>query len=69
MRPMLMLFALWTALLPALASAQAIAVPPGERSSETPTMTFLFETRNAKLTLLFIPGGEGHFGIQPDWTA
>jgi dienelactone hydrolase len=49
-----------------MALAQAIAVPSLEKSS-TPTMTFLFRAPEAKATLLFIPGGEGRRGIQPDW--
>ena len=32
-------------------------------------MTFLFQAKDAKVTLVFIPGGGGNFGIQPDWTA
>jgi pimeloyl-ACP methyl ester carboxylesterase len=51
---------------PSAALAQAIAVPSLENPS-TPTMTFLFRAPEAKATLVFIPGGEGRRGIQPDW--
>jgi len=32
-------------------------------------MTYAFEAPDAKATLVFIPGGEGHRGVKPDWTA
>jgi pimeloyl-ACP methyl ester carboxylesterase len=53
---------LWTG----AALAQAFAVSPtykGLFSSSDPTMTFLFEAPEAKATLVFVPGGEGHHGI------
>ena len=58
-------------LVPALSFAQAIAVPPSQPGffgAPVPTMTYLFEAKDAKVTLVFIPGGGGNFGIQPDWT-
>ncbi len=54
------------------AYAQAIPVNPtykGWFASSNPTMTFLFEAAEAKATLVFIPGGEGHRGVKPEWTA
>jgi hypothetical protein len=54
------------------AYAQAIPVSStnkGMFASPNPTMTFLFEAIEAKATLIFIPGGEGHRGVKPDWTA
>ncbi len=54
------------------AYAQAIPVNPtykGWFASSDPTMTFLFEAAEAKATLVSIPGGEGHVGIKPEWTA
>lgn len=53
------------------AYAQAISVDAtykGLFSSSEPTMTFLFESKDAKGTLVFIPGGEGRRGIKPEWT-
>ncbi len=55
-----------------VAYAQAIPVNPtykGWFASSNPTMTFLFEAAEAKATLVFIPGGEGHRGVKPEWTA
>lgn len=54
------------------AYAQAIPVNPTNKglfASSDPTMTFLFEAAEAKATLVFIPGGEGHRGVKRDWTA
>lgn len=58
--------------VPTLSFGQAIAVPASQTSlfgSPAPTMTFLFEAQHAKSTLVFVPGGGGHFGIEPEWTA
>lgn len=59
------------ALVPTMCFGQAIAVPASETSifgTAPPTMTFLFEAKDAGITLVFVPGGGGNFGIQPDWT-
>ena len=51
---------------PGAALAQVFAVSPTYKSffaSPDPTMTFLFEAKEAKATLVFIPGGEGFYGI------
>lgn len=55
-----------------IAYAQAIPVNPtykGLFASSDPTMTFLFESAQAKATMAFIPGGEGRRGVKPEWTA
>lgn len=55
-----------------VAYAQAIPVVPSYKgifTSSDPTMTFLFETVEAKATLVVIPGGEGRRGVKPEWTA
>lgn len=51
---------------PGAALAQVFAVSPSYKSffsSPDPTMTFLFEAKEARATLVFIPGGEGFHGI------
>lgn len=53
-------------LVPVAAMAQVFAVSPtykGFFSSSDPTMTFLFEAKEAAATLVFVPGGEGFHGI------
>lgn len=49
--------------------AQVFAVDPiktGWSYSTDKTKTFLWESKNAKATLIFIPGGEGHLGLADD---
>lgn len=68
----LFLISLVTSLTASTACAQAIAVNPtykGFFASTAPTMSFLFEAPQAEATLVFIPGGEGHHGMKPEWTA
>lgn len=51
-----------------LAKAQLIAVEQNETSflvSSTPTMTFLYAGKDAKATLIFLPGGLGSVGVKP----
>jgi pimeloyl-ACP methyl ester carboxylesterase len=48
--------------------AQLIPVDQNEDSifiSSAPTMTFLYPAKDAKATLIFLPGGFGHVGIKP----
>lgn len=50
-------------------SAQVIAVEPvlaGKAFAADTTRTFLWEGRNARATLVFIPGGEGRLGLTAD---
>ena len=49
--------------------AQVVPVPLGgteEQSGAAPTMTFLWTAKSATVTLVFIPGGEGHLGFTPE---
>lgn len=49
-------------------SAQLIPVEQNETSffiSSAPTMTFLYPGKEAKATLIFLPGGFGHVGVKP----
>ena len=49
--------------------AQVYSVEPIEKglfSSSAPIKTFLWESKNAKATLVFIPGGEGQLNLNPD---
>lgn len=62
-------FSLVTLLWAPMIWAQVFPVPAIERSfsgAADPTMTFLWEGKEAKAVLLLIPGGEGHIGINPD---
>ena len=48
-------------------NAQLIPVEQNESSffvSSAPTMTFLYSGKNAKATLIFLPGGPGHAGVK-----
>ena len=50
------------------ARAQLIPVEQNETSflvSSVPTMTFLYAGKDAKATLIFLPGGTGHSGLKP----
>jgi hypothetical protein len=52
-----------------LSLAQVISVEPIEKglfSASAPTKTFLWESKIAKATLIFIPGGEGQLNLNPD---
>jgi hypothetical protein len=49
--------------------AQLFPVPTLDKDSSEPTMTFLYEAKEAKGTLIFIVGGEGHVGVKPNWDA
>ena len=47
--------------------AQLIPVEQNEKSfivSSAPTMTFLYPAKEAKATLIFLPGGLGHVGVK-----
>lgn len=58
------------ALIPAISFAQLFPVAPIEKgffSSSDPTMTFVYEAKNPKATLVFIPGGEGSVGVKENW--
>ena len=51
------------------AQAQVFVVDPIEKGfsySSDPTATFLWESKNAKAVLIFIPGGEGQLKLTPD---
>lgn len=67
---MLKWIALWIGLLsPTWAFAQVVSVEFKEKGamfSEAPTLSFLWPAKQAKATLLFIPGGEGRLGLTPD---
>lgn len=62
--------ALWIGLwLQTLAVAQVVSVEFQEKGggfSDAPTLNFLWPAKQAKATLIFIPGGEGRLGITPD---
>ena len=50
------------------AHAQLIPVEQNESAalvSSAPTMTFLYPAKEAKATLIFLPGGPGHAGVKP----
>lgn len=53
-------------LLGQITSAQVIAISPFASSEAPPTLNFLWQSKNTKAVLIFIPGGEGHLGITPD---
>lgn len=63
---------LLAAMIPSIGLAQLFPVEPIEKgffSSSGPTMTFLYEAKGAKATLVFIPGGDGNRGVKPTWDA
>jgi len=62
-------FVLIGALFPAVSFAQLFPVPLGENGSSDPAMTFLYEAKDAKATVIFIPGGAGSAGMKADWDA
>ena len=53
-------------LLGQITRAQVIAISPSAGSETPPTLNFLWQSKNTKAVLIFIPGGEGHLGITPD---
>ena len=56
-------------LMPAIGFAQLLPVPLGENGSSEPTMTFLYEAKDPKVTMIFIPGGTGSVGVNENWNA
>jgi hypothetical protein len=62
--------ALWMGLgAQTLAFAQVVSVEFKEKGfmfSDAPTLNFLWPAKQAKATLIFIPGGEGRLGITPE---
>jgi hypothetical protein len=63
------LFTLLIALLPSLALAQVVSVDFKDKGflfSDAPTLTFLWQSKQPKATLVFIPGGEGKIGLTPE---
>lgn len=61
------LFILLVAVVANSAFAQLISVAQNESSffiSSTPTITYLYPAKDAKATLIFIPGGPGHVGLK-----
>ena len=68
---MRLLWTFWLLLLMLVKGAYAQVVPvplhgTDEQSGTAPTLTFLWAAKSAKVTLVFIPGGEGHLGFTPD---
>ena len=58
------------ALLPSVAMAQLFSVESLDKeSSSAATMTFLYPAKDAKATLIFVPGGDGSVGVKPTWNA
>ncbi len=60
------LFSLLIALLPSLSLAQVVSVEFKDKGflfSDAPTLTFLWQAKQPKATLVFIPGGEGKLGL------
>ncbi len=56
-------------LSPTLALSQVVSVEFKEKGlffSDAPTLNFLWPSKQAKATLVFIPGGEGKAGITPE---
>ena len=53
-------------LLSHITRAQVIAISPSAGGETPPTLNFLWQSKNTKAVLIFIPGGEGHLGITPD---
>ena len=54
---------------PILAFSQVVPVEFKEKIGEpntVPTLTFLWPSKQAKATLVFIPGGEGRLGLTPE---
>jgi len=65
------LISILIALIPAMGFAQVVSVEFKEKGflfSDAPTLTFLWPAKQAKATLIFIPGGEGKIGITPERT-
>jgi hypothetical protein len=66
-RACLAIFLAWTLFLPAW--GQVVAVPftsPGASAESAPTQTFLWRSPTPAATLVFIPGGEGRLGLNPE---
>jgi hypothetical protein len=55
--------------LSTFAKAEVVSVEYPEKGlvvSDIPTLNFVWPSKQAKATLIFIPGGEGRLGIMPD---
>jgi len=66
---MKILYFVLCAVYTALSYSEVLMVDPIEKGflySSDRTATFLWESKNAKVTLLFIPGGEGQIHLNPD---
>jgi hypothetical protein len=64
-----LMFSVW--LVQGVAFAQMVSVPFNERGflfNTAPTLTFLWPAQRPRVTLIFIPGGEGRIGLSPDRT-
>ena len=64
-----LLISLLLALFPILALAQVVGVEFKEKGfmfSDSPTLTFVWPSPEARTTLIFIPGGEGRIGLTPE---
>jgi len=62
-----LMFSVWLA--QGVAFAQVVSVPFNERGilfNTAPTLTFLWPAQKPRVTLIFIPGGEGRIGLLPD---
>jgi len=65
------LYSLLIALLPSLTFAQVVSVEFKDKGflfSDAPTLTFLWQAKQPKATLVFIPGGEGRLGLTQERT-
>ena len=69
---MLKILAFWIVFMAhTSAQSEVVSVEFKEKSiqfSDAPTLNFLWPAKQAKATLIFIPGGEGRLGITPDRT-
>jgi hypothetical protein len=64
---LVLMFSVWLA--QGVASAQVVSVPFNERGflfDTAPTLTFLWPAQKPRVTLVFVPGGEGRIGLVPD---
>ncbi len=55
--------------LPTATLAEVVAVPfnaQGFLFSSAPTMSFVWPAAQAKATLVYVPGGDGHLGLTPE---
>lgn len=65
------LIVLIVALLSKFACAEVVSVEFKEKGlffSDAPTLNFVWPSKQAKATLIFIPGGEGRLGLTPERT-